>query len=96
MRPAQIAREIWLRNFCTDLSCLRFNEARANCAGNFNHERNADIRKHRFNEARANCAGNYTGDQHTSWPIGASMRPAQIAREINLPAMEDQRIPKLQ
>ena len=37
-----------------------------------------------FNEARANCAGNCMGGCTTTLQPGASMRPAQIAREINV------------
>ena len=60
----------------------RFNEARANCAGNSAHDCGHTTPRPSFNEARANCAGNLL--QHVL-PVPrerASMRPAQIAREI--------------
>ena len=83
MRPAQIARKFAHRrahHFRHDDS---FNEARANCAGNYGWG-DADFRgRPPFNEARANCAGNSAGAPRIAvgrgWP---SMRPAQIAREI--------------
>ena len=61
---------------------LRFNEARANCAGNSCSDSHPTAPACGFNEARANCAGNCA---HLAVHMGfeaASMRPAQIAREI--------------
>ena len=58
MRPAQIAREIGLFTRINILSPSGFNEARANCAGNWYSTAIYRRRQARFNEARANCAGN--------------------------------------
>ena len=67
-------------------SVFCFNEARANCAGNWRTTRRDTRRGRCFNEARANCAGNLHVVSEPSRSCVASMRPAQIAREI--PKME--------
>ena len=109
MRPAQIAREIVHPDGRTYGPTGRFNEARANCAGNFPPAHMDGRATAGFNEARANCAGNSArpaasatcrprfnearancaGNSHQrEYPyrsvLTASMRPAQIAREIQV------------
>ena len=82
MRPAQIAREIPgdpMTGTCPECG---FNEARANCAGNSGSPPPRRRRRRSFNEARANCAGNCGCRLRTVRRHSASMRPAQIAREI--------------
>ncbi len=59
-----------------------FNEARANCAGNFFFKSPPPSLMACFNEARANCAGNFLEHGVRLPTYVASMRPAQIAREI--------------
>ena len=63
-----------------------FNEARANCAGNFQAENMGQLETASFNEARANCAGNCIKQVALNTRQLASMRPAQIAREIQMAA----------
>ena len=58
MRPAQIAREISVQKARKARRDARFNEARANCAGNLVEEPIEFAKEAGFNEARANCAGN--------------------------------------
>ena len=58
MRPAQIAREISRGPRSSLSASCRFNEARANCAGNCHQNGWREDLPRGFNEARANCAGN--------------------------------------
>ena len=82
MRPAQIAREIALTTETCALRKSSFNEARANCAGNYLDRDGAAGDADNFNEARANCAGNSNLSRAHTRIQSPSMRPAQIAREI--------------
>ena len=82
MRPAQIAREIADDLALEARADLCFNEARANCAGNWPSSALAGGGLPGFNEARANCAGNLRRQSGHGLDADASMRPAQIAREI--------------
>ena len=83
MRPAQIAREIHAAGCGALWSRRCFNEARANCAGNSFAPGTCGPGPGCFNEARANCAGNSLHVLHVRRENQrASMRPAQIAREI--------------
>ena len=83
MRPAQIAREITRAPALGTPLHWRFNEARANCAGNYGSIVVIGPKDISFNEARANCAGNSDPTGRLRRPANASMRPAQIAREIS-------------
>ena len=59
MRPARFAREILQSVIGFIVLLLRFNEARAFCAGNSQEGHRWPTDRRGFNEARAFCAGNW-------------------------------------
>ena len=83
MRPAQIAREIAPPAPFRPPDGGRFNEARANCAGNCGGAGRRRVGRGAASMRPAQIAREILGGVlHLQRALPASMRPAQIAREI--------------